>query len=194
MENASKAIIIAGAILIAVALMSLLLVFFNSYREFNANAERRRDSEEARTFNRFFEQSNYDVDKTTSGTQIYGYDVYNIALKACELSRTFDSDFIMVYIDNTSLHTEDGDTRAVMSNLASFNLSYEGLQYIDTVYGGVDHYDPTAETHGYATSGEAEAADIARRTSKDAFRATYTISKINYSSIDGKINEIRINR
>ncbi len=54
MENASKALIIAGATLIAVLLISLAMWFLNALRDYNSDVANQEKMTEIEAFNRFF--------------------------------------------------------------------------------------------------------------------------------------------
>lgn len=54
MENASKALIIAGAILIAMLLISIGIILINSGRDLTSSATSRMDSQKIQTFNSQF--------------------------------------------------------------------------------------------------------------------------------------------
>lgn len=103
MDNASKAILFAGAVLIAIALISLTMMFYNVYRDFNSNVDKMRETEDILNYNRYFTQSSYDVDPTREGVQVYGYDVYNIIMKGFEVmvdgKSSWASDWSFVQFD-----------------------------------------------------------------------------------------------
>ena len=82
MENASKALIIAGAVLITVALITMFLYVFNAIGQYQQQTQAQQQSNQVIAANRFFVESAYDLDPSKSGVQIYGYDVYNLMRKA----------------------------------------------------------------------------------------------------------------
>ena len=69
MENASKALIIAGGVLITMLVISLAFYMFTTARGFSNASEQRVTMSQIESFNRFFE--NYPEEVT-------GLDVYNI--------------------------------------------------------------------------------------------------------------------
>ena len=54
MENASKALVIAGSILIAIAVISVSLYFYNNAREFAAYSNQVMSASQVQSFNRFY--------------------------------------------------------------------------------------------------------------------------------------------
>lgn len=91
MENASKALIIAGATLIALMLISLFMYVFNAIGDYFEQQQAQQYSNQITAANRFFVESAYDVNPGVSGIQIYGYDVYNIIRKAEDVNDNPDS-------------------------------------------------------------------------------------------------------
>lgn len=86
MENASKALIIAAAVLVAVAIMSIFIYVFTAIGDYNAQSQAQLQSSQITAANRFFVESAYDVNSEKNGVQIYGYDVYNILRKASDIN------------------------------------------------------------------------------------------------------------
>lgn len=76
MENASKALIIAGGVLIAVLIISLLVVFFNNLRGMQGTQETISQEEQAVEFNKQFEVYNRE--------NIYGSDILSLANKVVD--------------------------------------------------------------------------------------------------------------
>lgn len=97
MENASKALIIAGAVLIAVALISMFMYVFSAIGDLRSQEQAQLQSNYIVAANRFFVESAYDVNPSVAGVQIYGYDVYNIMKKAEDVNNNPDApNFIQV--------------------------------------------------------------------------------------------------
>ena len=88
MDNVSKAVLYAGAILIAVGLISLTLLVFQSFREYNGLNRDAQVTQETLDFNKFFVESYYSIDGTYSanGARISGFDVYNILVKIDDIN------------------------------------------------------------------------------------------------------------
>lgn len=87
MENASKALIMAGAMLITVLLISITMYAYNSYKTFAGEASIQTYSTQAEAFNRFFIYSSNDIDNDrTNGIQIKGTDAYNIIAKVNDIN------------------------------------------------------------------------------------------------------------
>ena len=109
MENASKALIIAGAILIAVMLISLFMYVFGAISEFNTNTQAQRYSNHITASNRFFVESAYDVNPSMSGIQIYGYDAYNIIRKAKDVNEDENAEVVIEINSSLSIENFDSD-------------------------------------------------------------------------------------
>ena len=92
MENASKALIIAGTVLITVALISIFLYVFNAIGQYQNQTQAQQQSNQVIAANRFFVESAYDLDASKAGVQIYGYDVYNLMRKAKDINNNPDAE------------------------------------------------------------------------------------------------------
>lgn len=73
MENASKAVIMAGGVLIAVAVISLALYAYGNFKGYMTSTEQTLTAEQIQSFNRFYE---------SFPDTIRGIDVINIINKA----------------------------------------------------------------------------------------------------------------
>ncbi len=80
MDNASKAIIIVGSTLIAIAIISIAMYFYKQYQTYEEVRVNSLYNEEVESFNRFYVDSYYSIDGTynTDGALITGADVLNI--------------------------------------------------------------------------------------------------------------------
>ncbi len=131
MENASKAIIMAGGVLIAVAIISLALYAYANYREYARSSEQILTTAQIVNFNRFY-QSFEDNDKVRpdNSYQIRGVDVLNIYNKAIEDKKLDDS--LTIYT-NGVVNSISGDS----SNFANENFyvkySYDSYGKINRV-------------------------------------------------------------
>lgn len=99
MENASKALIMAGVILISVMLISLFIYVFTAIGEYKSQTQAQQQSNQIVAANRFFVESAYDINSLRPGVQIKGYDVYNLIGKANDINENPDSPN---YIENYS--------------------------------------------------------------------------------------------
>ena len=78
MENASKALIIAGSILISMIIISLLVLFFNNLRENMAAQQKEEDIMQAAEFNKQFtsyERDVYGSELLSIANKVYDYNV-----------------------------------------------------------------------------------------------------------------------
>ena len=134
MENASKALIIAGAILIAVALISLFIFVFSAIGEFNSQTREQQYSNQVIAANRFFVEAAHDVDSSNPGIQIYGYDAYNIIRKAEDVNNdvgapvTIDVNMNDSYfgVGTDGIVTADGLTKLKKKFRYSYEMDSEG--------------------------------------------------------------------
>lgn len=78
MENASKALMIAGAILIAVLIISLFMWFLVQFRDYTDALSSAKMSTDAEAYNRFF------VYAQPPDRIVRGYELYNIVGKAID--------------------------------------------------------------------------------------------------------------
>lgn len=87
MENASKALIMAGAVLITVLLISLSMYVFNIIITYTEQSSIQSYSEKAEAFNRYFIYSSNDIDgNRANGIQIKGSEAYNIIAKINDIN------------------------------------------------------------------------------------------------------------
>ncbi len=104
MENVSKALIMAGAVLIAVLLISLIMFQLANIRQIANVSSAQTYHTQAEAFNRFFVYS-----KPESEDLIHGYDVYNIIQKAIDCNMNENS-------------------------MGQIQISYLGVDYSDASY------------------------------------------------------------
>ncbi len=83
-DNASKALIMAGATLIAVLVVSLAMYMINVFRDYSESASLRNRSSQDESFNRYF------VFSDINGGRVYGYDAYNLIGKVIEINEDLD--------------------------------------------------------------------------------------------------------
>ena len=87
MENASKAIIMAGGVFVTVLVISLFLYVITSLRDYNDQMSDISTSSQIESFNRYFFYSK------TRGYQIKGFDAINLINKANDLNASLDVDY-----------------------------------------------------------------------------------------------------
>ena len=80
MDNASKALIMAGSVMIAVLVISITMYFLNSLRQYTENQSSLTANSQTEAFNRFFFFS------AKNGATIYGFQAYNIMGKAIDMN------------------------------------------------------------------------------------------------------------
>lgn len=87
MENVSKALIIAGAVLIATLLISLSMYVFKTIITYTEQSSVQSYSVKAEAFNRYFIYSSNDIDNNrANGVQIKGSEAYNIIAKVNDIN------------------------------------------------------------------------------------------------------------
>lgn len=97
MDSASKAIIIAGGILIGVLIISISMYMLTAFREVYSQSMDEFEAQQIVAFNSFF---------TQYPSQIKGYDAYNIIGKVNEINADQDGDY-NIYFGNGSISSKD---------------------------------------------------------------------------------------
>lgn len=133
MENASKAIMIAGAVLIAVALISMFIYVIDVVGDYKAQNQVQQLSNQIIASNKFFVESANDISTTRAGIQIYGYDVYNLIRKAEDINDDIDNE-IEIDIRFIGALTKEGfdfTTDEAKSNLSVLEREYTYEYFMD---------------------------------------------------------------
>ncbi len=142
MDNASKALILAGGILIGMLIIALSMYMYRSFQDAYEASMKVHSSYEINAFNTYF---------TRYGKQIKGSDVHNIVSRAYEINK--DNDAI---IDHIALSLHDG-----IRNLHECGLN----QYYRYFY-YTDIYEEDYEyTYGYNDEGIVNSVMITRISS-----------------------------
>ena len=103
MGNASKAILMAGAVLIAVMLISLTIYFFNALKNYNSNMNSQEKMTQIESFNRFFTFA-----QPSNNGRITGADMINIMGKIRDYSKVYqDPDYTFTVTINANIHFSD---------------------------------------------------------------------------------------
>lgn len=124
MENASKALIMAGAVFIAVMLISLFIYVFSAIGNFNSQTQAQQYSNQVIAANRFFVESAYDINSSVGGVQIMGYDAYNIIRKALDINDDPDA-AVTIDIIAPSYTTFDRDSDSILDETERANMKKE---------------------------------------------------------------------
>ena len=95
MENASKALIMAGGILIAILVIGALLLMFNNIGDYEKNKSSEKKSSQLAKFNEDFERY---VNEDT----IYGTDLISLANKIIDYNKKVENGGSSNYIDYTT--------------------------------------------------------------------------------------------
>lgn len=130
MENASKALLIAGAVLIAVLLISLTMYVFNVITKYTEQSSIQSYSTQAEAFNRYFVYSSNDVDgNRANGVQIKGSEAYNIIAKINDINDDeWAMDEIEVILNGSSISGVPNE-----ENFLSVTAG-EGIRKDDKIY------------------------------------------------------------
>lgn len=116
MENASKALIMAGGVLIAVAVITLALYTYSYYKDYARSSEQMLTVSQIESFNRFYES--YTSEPVGSSSYLYkirGIDAINIYKKAIADGENDDS-FVVIpngipsIVNDSSKFLEEGHT------------------------------------------------------------------------------------
>lgn len=124
MENASKAIIMAGGVLIAVAVISLALYVYFNFGEYAKTSDQMLTISQIESFNRFYES--YDSDPVAGSSYKYsirGIDAINIWRKAKE-DREKDESFIVD--GETVINAISGDSSSFLDDRYTVQYQYDG--------------------------------------------------------------------
>lgn len=113
MDSASKAIIIAGGMLIGVLVISISMYMLTSFRQVYESSMTEFEMQQIASFNSFF---------TQYGSVIKGYDAYNIIGKINEVNANQDSDYF-IHFDNNI--TREKDFYYTENFLKDFSYSYK---------------------------------------------------------------------
>lgn len=99
MENASKALIIAGSVLISILVISLLVMFYNNIKDFMGTEHNVDISEQALEFNKqydvYYRDNLYGSDILSVANKVNDYNIRQAeeqGYKEIEMTITFDSD------------------------------------------------------------------------------------------------------
>ena len=100
MDNASKALIMAGAVLIALLIMTLFMYALNVFRDYSEDMSTLTGTTQQESFNRYF------VYATILNQRIRGYDAYNVMGKALDMNQNLDSrNQIRVVLNGVSINS-----------------------------------------------------------------------------------------
>lgn len=133
MENASKALIMAGAILFTIMVVGLLVYFMSQYRQFPQQQTEQQRLEQVAKFNREYES--YDKKK------MYGTDVATIVNKAIDNNKKYADERTGQYvIDDTNNHYINVEIK-LLTDIKSYATQYyevdqptgELKSYVETV-------------------------------------------------------------
>ena len=124
MDNASKALIMAGGVLIALAVISTALYFYTTAKGYASSAEEMLSASQIQSFNRFY--TAYD----TPDNIITGVDAVNI------LNRALDDD-LSIIVEN-SAHISKSTNRYVIDDSKNLLLSAFTYSYSHNAVGQVN--------------------------------------------------------
>ncbi len=135
MENASKALIMAGSVLIAVAIISLALYAYSNYREYARSSEQKLTLAQIENFNRFYES--YEISGNANRIsanqyRIRGVDVLNIYNKAVGDKKSDDSFTIKVF---------DGVVNSISGDSDTFIKNNYYVKYSYDIYGKISEVE-----------------------------------------------------
>ena len=118
MENASKAVVMAGGVLIAVSLISLALYAYSYFKDYANSSEQLLTLSQIESFNRFYESFDEGTDT------LRGVDVLNIYKKAVEDGFTAGVNLDISGISNTAWITA-----------TNLDLETQGYKLLNGTYG-----------------------------------------------------------
>ncbi len=130
MDNASKALIMAGAVLIALLVISVFLYAINQYSKYMESMSAIDATVEAESFNRYY------LYAAQNGGTITGFDAYNVMAKALDMN-------VNIEPQNRITVTFKGSTITNISQIAQLkdidhNLHGVEANYVYTYRWGTD--------------------------------------------------------
>lgn len=128
MENASKALIMAGVVLISVALISIFMYVFTAISNYKSDSQAQLQSNEVIAANRFFVESAYDINPSAVGVQIKGYDVYNLIRKAKDINENPDSPFMVEVYGATEENAKNN-----LDGVYTYKYTFDSLGYVNAI-------------------------------------------------------------
>ena len=117
MENASKALIMAGGVLIAVAIISLALYAYATYRNYANSSEQILSTSQIVSFNRYYES--FDTTKN-----IRGIDALNIYKRAKD-DHEKDESFQVTYSPSGMIANLEADSGKFLDTNYNVDYSYD---------------------------------------------------------------------
>ena len=125
MENASKAVIMAGSVLIAITIISLAIYVYSAYKGFAETNAKTLSISQISSFNRFYESY------SNSTGQIRGVDVINIYKKvADDAVDDYEITIIPAAIDANLTGTYQTEHYL---DLYNYSIEYDSNGRIDTI-------------------------------------------------------------
>ena len=115
MDNASKALIIAGSVLISILVISLSMYLVNAIKMYSESESSQRDASQAEAFNRFFIYSQGYSEGSGGKTRLY--DAYNIVSKIVDVNQEEGSDVIALNYKGTN-YTKNADIMNVAKQIS----------------------------------------------------------------------------
>ena len=128
MDNASKALILAGGFLIGVLVISISVYILNTYRQFYSENMMTLNSYQVSAFNSYF---------TKYKDTISGVDAFNILSRVSEINSDFETDFL-----------EDSISTAGTVTLANYKEFFYFAERLLNTY----HYSYSYDSRGVINS------------------------------------------
>ena len=148
MENASKALIMAGGVLLAMLIVSLLIYAWSLFSEYQTSKDNLADIEDTTKFNEQFTQ--YDRN------DVLGYEILSLVNKISDYNyrksdalnarndEKYTQIIMEVKIPNSSVFTEGNESNQLFDintkkyNVDQFNTIIRKANGIEALYGGAD--------------------------------------------------------
>lgn len=125
MENASKALIIAGGILLSIFLISVLLTVYNQINENQRAKVKVLETEEVAKFNAFYESYNKDL--------VYGAEILTLINKAKEDDKRGIKIEILDGFDNPiEIHSNNPDEKR--QTYRCYKIEYDSKGRVKVIY------------------------------------------------------------
>lgn len=202
MENASKALLIAGGILLAILILSALVFMFSSVKDFSSTQEAKTLAQQTAKFNAEYDAYNKTV--------MYGTDIMTVVNKAVNYNQKLDTDEEEYFIDIILvLSTDFYTTETTVTTYANGNRREEttktlpekslrkGTYNIKAKEGSTKINTNILEffSQGDSSTKEENKKDrlvqIYRYSALDNFKTTlFKCTGVTYDDITGRINSM----
>lgn len=131
MDNASKAIMMAGGVLIAIALISVAVFTYNSAKGFARSSEEVLSASQIQSFNRFYLE--YRNGSGTNSSTIKCIDAINILNRALDDEIDIEMTSTLISKPSATSTFYSADTKDYTTKTVSYTIGYDSVGKVDKV-------------------------------------------------------------